>query len=873
MRSKQLVFKKTLVARTLGLAFGATALTVGVNTNASAQSQAGSELARVEVTGTAIKRTTVEGPSPIEIITRKQIERTGATTVNELLRNIPSVDIFDQGELASNSPAGSGTASVRLRGLSSSEVLVLLNGRRLPVNALYDSSGAGAAFDINSLPIGAIERIEILKDGGSAIYGADAVAGVINFITKTDYQGIVATVSYGDSSRGDGKEKRVGLSAGFGDLTKDRFNVLFGLDYLRRDPIYRKDRAISSSVDYRGVGGPDARSSFAPTGNVIDPNTGGFVKVTYAPCPADSLGANNRCRYDFNKSLLTAYNGADRLSALAIGTVQLTPTTKAFAELTYSTSKDHFEAHPVPDFFVVPITDASQVPWMIPEDWGLGSNKVYIAGRFMQGGPRITDRKSDFLNTALGADGSFGTFDWKVSLSHGESKVTNSNRNYYDANKWLAATSDGSLNPTVSTNDPAFVEGLKVLPVRVGKSTLDTLNLQLSGDLTQLPAGMLRFAAGVNTNHEALKDTPDTLTQQGLVVGSITQAAVDASRSFHAVFGELAVPVTKEIEAQAAVRYDKYPNASATSPKLGVKWSVFPQLAFRGSYTRSFRAPVLKQLFGAQEEGAITITDPEQCTKLGVPLDADGGCAVNAFQVNGSNPNLQPEKGKTLNFGAVFEVSKNFSASVDWWKINKTNDISSPTVASAIDLGLFTKTGARLNVYTNLQNFAERETSGVDIDARWHIRGTAIGDVTVRNLLTYYTTNKTRSGGGSEWAEYVSTYATPRYRNGLNVTSEMGPWTFGATWSTVAGFWDTDLPHPVKNGTRQVGNFEQLDVQAQYSGFKNLELTFGVKNLFDRMPPFSLTNASNNSYTQMGFAELYTNRGRFYQLSAKYSFR
>ena len=237
------------------------------------------QLERVEVVGSAIKRTNAEGVSPVEVLSRKQIERTGATSVNELLRSIPSIDIFDQGELASNSPSGSGTAAIGMRGLSSSQVLILLNGRRLPVNALYDSSGAGAAFDINSLPIGAIEQIQILKDGGSALYGADAVAGVINFITKTDYQGIEVGGSWGRSSRGDGTEKRAGLSAGFGDLSSDRYNVLFGLDIMKRDPILRSDRSLSSSVDFRRFGSSDARSSFSPTGNVINPDTGALVGV------------------------------------------------------------------------------------------------------------------------------------------------------------------------------------------------------------------------------------------------------------------------------------------------------------------------------------------------------------------------------------------------------------------------------------------------------------------------------------------------------------------------------------------------------------------------------------------------------------------
>lgn len=858
------MFRKSVISQALLLGFGAAACL------GSAQAQ--EQLERVQITGSAIKRTNAEGPAPVEVITRKQIERTGATSVNELLRSIPSVDIFDQGELASNSPSGSGTGAIRMRGLSESQVLVLLNGRRLPVNALYDASGAGAAFDINSLPIGAIERVEVLKDGGSAIYGADAIAGVVNFITKNDYQGIEGTVSVGQSSRSDAKEQRVGLSAGFGDLLKDRYNLLFGLDYFKRDPLLRKDRDISSSVDFRRVGGNDARSGFAPTGNVIDPVTGGLVGVPYTACPAANLN-NNICRYDFNQSLLTAYNGADRLSTMALGTVQITQDVRAFAEVVYSKSKDHFEAHPVPDYFVVPITDPSQRPYEIPLADGVGPDKVYIMGRFMQGGPRITDRESELTNVAVGLDGTFGAYDWKLSLSRGESNVTNRDSNYYDADKWAAATSSGQLNPTVNTNDAAFVEGLKVKPTRVGKSVLSSFNAQISGDLMPMPAGMLRFATGVAFNKESLQDTPDALTQAGNVVGSIQQAAVNASRNYKAAFGELSVPVLKTVEAQLALRYDDYPNASATSPKLGVKWSVLPTLALRGSYSGSFRAPVLKQLYGATEQGATTITEPDLCERMGVALDANGECLVSAFQVNGSNASLQPEKGKTYNLGLVFEAGKHFNASVDWWRIDKTNDISTPTLAAAIMAGRFARVGPRFEVYTNLQNIAERSTSGVDIDARLRFANTPIGNITVRNLLTYYSTVKNRDAVGAGWSEFVGTYNTPRYRNGLTVSAELGPWTTTVSHKTVGGFWDTDRPYPIAANVRRVGTFDETDLLVQYSGIKSLELSFGVKNLFDKMPPLSLTNASSNTYTQMGFAELYGNRGRYFQLSAKYTFR
>lgn len=854
------------------VALAALALTGG---GGAALAQQTAPVQRVEVTGSAIKRASAEGTAPIEIVTRADIQRSGASNLNELLRTIPSIDIFDQGELASNSPAGSGTASVRLRGLSDSQTLVLLNGRRVPVNALYDSSGAGAAFDINSLPVGAIERVEILKDGASAIYGADAVSGVINFITRTDYQGLELTATYGTSSRSDGTEKRAGLAWGFGNLATDRYNLLIGLDVFKRDPIFRKDRALTRSVDFRAVGAGDRRSSFSPYGNVVDPDTGGFVGLPYTSCPAENLGSGNICRYDFNQSILTSYNGADRVSALLVGNVALTPDIRAFVEGTFSTAKDLFESHPVPDFFIVPIIDAAQRPYEILDADGNGTDTIFIAGRFLQGGPRTTQRKSDFFNLATGLEGYSAGLDWKLAVSHGVSKVRNQDSNYFDANLWGAATGDGSINPTLLTNDPALVDSLKVNPLRTGESKLTTLSGQLGGDLTKLPAGMLKYAVGFAHSRESLADTPDPLTQAGQVVGSIQQAAVSASRNASALFAELQVPLLTALEGQLALRYDRYPGNSQVSPKIGLKYTLMPGLAFRGSYTGSFRAPVLKQLYGAQEQGATTVTEPDLCRILGAPIVIENGaetCNVNAFQINGSNPDLKPEKGKTFNLGMVFELGPNFSASVDWWKISMTDNIAAPTIASAIEDGLWNRVGARINVFTNLQNIAERETAGVDIDARWRLRGTPVGGLSLRNLLTWYSTNKTKNSAGEDWTEFNATYATPRFRNAFSIGSEMGPWSFFAAWRTVGGFWDTDRGFPLPAGTRFVHNHEELDLQVQYGGFKGWELSAGLKNALDKAPPFSVQNASSNSYTQMGFAEIYSARGRFGYVSAKFSF-
>lgn len=833
------------------------------------------DVQRVEVTGSAIKRTTVEGPAPVEVITRKQIERSGATTINELLKSISSMDIYDQGELTSNSPAGSGAANIRMRGLAETDVLILLNGRRLPVNGIYDASGAGAAFDINSLPLGAIERIDIMKDGGSAIYGADAVAGVVNFITKTDYQGVEMSAGYGVSSRGDGTEKRAGLASGFGDLNKDGYNFLFGLDVFKRNPIYRKDRSISKSSNFERLGSQDGRSLYSPTGNVYDPSADDFVK-TYRDCPASNLNGSDLCVYDVNASTLTAYNGADRASGLAIASFQLTPDIKASAELTLSTSKDKFYAHPIPSGFLVPLTDESLRQYEVPEDWGYGTDLLYVIGRFMQGGPRITERKSDFANLALGLEGFSSGYDWKFDLSHGRSKVKNSDSNYFNQSLFDEATLSGQLDPTSTTNDQALVDSLKVRPYRLGNSQLTTFNALLSADAFKMPGGAAKYAVGVALNRESLKDTPDDLTQQGLVMGSIQQSAVDASRSSRAVFAELQLPISKTVEAQLALRHDAYSSYSASSPKVAVKFTPNPALAFRASYAESFKAPALKQLFGAQEEGAITITNPEQCAKLGVDVDTadpDAECQIPASKVSGANKNLKPEKAKTFNLGTVFEVGENFSASIDWWRIKKTNQISEPLVSSAIDDGLWERVGGQLYVHTNLLNVAQADHSGVDLDARYRWKNSPVGALTFRNNLSYFDSIKSKTSASDPWDEFVGTYQYPRYRNVFVVDDEFGDWGVSMAWRTVGKYWDTDDELPVASGTRRVGTHEEMDLQVQYGGFKSLQLTLGVNNVLNRMPPFSATNALSNEYSQQGFAELYSSRGRFFYVSGKYAFR
>jgi iron complex outermembrane receptor protein len=849
------MFRKTKVCTAIAVAVGASGLFAAP---AFAQSSE-----RIEITGSAIKRLNIETPAPIEIITRAEIARTGATSINELIKSISVIDINDQGEQSSNSPGGSGTSRIRLRGLGESQTLVLVNGRRVPKNPLADASGAGSAFNLNAIPVRAIERIEILKDGGSAIYGADAVAGVVNFILRKDYSGVTVGANYGESSRSDAAEQAVSAIAGWGDLSRDRFNVMAALDYFKRDPIYRKDRELSRSVDFRRFGvipgySADSRSVFAPEGNYLTPS-GALAGQTVKPCPPEST-SGAFCVFDFNASLLTSYNPADRISGLVNGTLQINPDTTAFARVIASESKDYFEAQPVPDFFVSPV----------------GAPFPQYAGRFMQGGPRITNKKGTLFSLDAGVEGVWRNLDWKLGLTSGEAKTTNTDRNYYNRTLWNAATRNGSIDATSLNNDPALVESLKVSPVRTGKEKLEQVDGQVSGDFFKLPGGTARYAVGMSVWKESIDDNPDPLQVQNLVVGSIAQSIVSADRDAYALFAELQLPIVKTVEGQVALRYDDYDTASSTSPKVALKWQITPALALRGSYSKSFKVPTLKQQFASAGQGAITLT-PAQCQQVG---NSAAECAngLPGFRRTGSNPDLQPEFGKSYNFGVIAEAGP-FSVSIDYFDVNKTDNISTLTLQSAIDNGFFLRDDQnRIVVLQDLRNFAQSQNTGVDVDARLRFRGLPIvGDFTLRGTGTYYMYQRTRTTSALPWAEFNGTYSTPRWRTTLTATSVIGPWTFQGQMRTVDGFYDTAVSKSGWTATtpgkdRRVPAHQEVDVTVSWEGIKNLKLTGSVKNVFDKMPPFSWQNAASNNYSQMGFAELYNVRGRFFQVGAEYTF-
>lgn len=813
---------------------------------------------RVEVTGTAIRRIDTETPSPVQVVTRKDIERSGATTIQELLRSLPIVDYSDFNETVGGQyPGQSGVSSIALRGQYNDATLVLLNGHRLPRNAMAKSSGAGNAVDINMLPLSAIDRVEILKDGASAVYGADAVGGVVNFITRKDYMGAEGHGGYGVSARSDGGETSAGFSAGFGDYDADRYNLIFALDHFKREPIYATQRDISHTADFSRFGGTDARSYFSPSGNILDNVNYLPTGQTVRPCPAADTTAE-ACRYNYNANPATVYNGANRTQLLLSGAYKVSDAVRLSSELLYAHSSNHFMMQPVGDYYQL-------------------ADGTWYTGRFVQGGPRQQESEASLLNLVLGFDGRAGAYDWGVSYGYGESRAVTRERNSFLTSTLELAVENGSIDPTVSTNDPAVVDALKVAPERHGLYAMQTLDAKVSGPVFQLPGGAARFALGVSAMTEKRVYTPDAALIAGDVAGAPAQYAADARRTLSSLFGELNLPLRKDLEVQAALHFDHYSTATKLSPKFAVAYKPTRGLLLRGSYAQSFRLPGLEELYGGNDQGVSTIgsSDPTQISAIEQQWCAQqhlADCNLDVTAIYGANPNLKPERARSLSFGLVAEPNKYVSVGLDGWLIRVTDKIGQKTLDAALaDGDWYFKDGGYVVNQLSF-NVASQSTTGIDLDAQFKLP-LGGGNLVLREYLTRYVSQRNQAHPGDEWRSVIGIYGSPRWRNYVSLNLEQPDWELGLAMRSTGGFSDSDQPLPHPEGTREVGVYEEVDLTASYSGIKSLRLTGGIKNLLDHMPPFSEQNAKDGTYSQMGFAEIYSARGRFYYLNFGYTFR
>ena len=701
------------VALCLGTLFAATAF---------AQTSEPQRGERIEVTGTSIKRIDAETALPVQILRREDIERIGATTTEELLKQVTA--ITSAGSILVSQANGTITTSqstVSLRALGSTRTLILVNGRRTAVFGGTTST----AVDVSSIPIAAIERIEVLKDGASSLYGSDAIAGVVNFILKREYTGGELAVTYGSPTRsGGGKAVTASVFAGMGSLAKDRYNVNIGVGYEKDDRIQGKDR--DSFAHNINVGqNNDLSSTIAFPGNVLyGPTFARLASPAFPNCGPTSIvspffignvNSGQACRFE-NSPFLSVLPESEKKYVLANGHYMLSSAAEAYAELAFTRTASRYTTQPVPisEATALPAANpyvaylnnlvATRYPNLDPQlrrfatagntlvllppsspffptafvaSLGLPTSQpIGFRYRDFANGQRETEDTADNSRIVLGMKGVAAGWDYDTAFLFSQSKAqSNLLIGYPLYSLFLPLLDSGNINPFGPTTDPAMLAAVQAAELRgaiyTSKTSTTSLDLKGSRDIMQWAAGAVGLAIGGELREEKFSFNPSQSFRIGDVAGfGGNILPVDKKRHVYSVYSEVAAPFLKSLEVDVGVRFDNYQViGNTTNPKVSLRWLPTPEFLLRASVGSGFRAPSLTDLYTAQ---ATSVTangtrDPIRCPN--VTTGAPGDCNNQFPTITGGNPNLKPEKSRSTTLGIVFEPNRQVSIGVDVFSI------------------------------------------------------------------------------------------------------------------------------------------------------------------------------------------------------------
>ena len=771
-------FQRTALCARILSAFGALASMAPSLAQAPAQDTGAVQ--RVEITGSSIKRVDAETSLPVQTVTREQIAKLGVTNTEQLLQNISANS--SAGGMTSMQNAGQSTygeATASLRGLGSQRTLVLVNGRRI---ANYATDGT--AVDINSIPLSAIERVEVLKDGASGVYGSDAVAGVINFILRKDFHGVEATAYYGKpTTSGGGKSGKFGLVAGFGDIDADHVTAMFSLDVAHDASIQGYQRKYANrawsddglfDISATATGAirtfdPNILTSLnqgkaiyadgSGIGNILGPTSPGS---TANNCTQNGMSFDvnlNTCRYN-PSPLVPLTPDVTRVNVAGTLRGRINDDTEWFAEAfasnaktTVSEQSSPYSAsflatdplfhkigvdpviviNPSSPYYPASYIAASNHPEVLTGCNG-GPCPVTVSYRAVDGGGRLHTDNSTLYHLATGLSGSFKDWDYDASYSRNESVVAESTQRGYQNQTQLVELLSGNdaFNPFAAQQSPDLAA--KIMATNYDGNiirsslTTDAIDLKVQHELAKLPGGPLALAVGVSLRREAIDLRPSAAYQSGDVAGyGAAVLPFSASRNSHSIYGELDAPFLKMLEADLSVRNDHYPSASSTNPKLSLKFQPLDQVAFRGAVGTGFREPSLPELYTPLAPATTNIfKDPV----TGVPGQFN--------EQVGGNPNLVPEKSKQFSIGTIVEPVRGLSASVDYYHVKVDHAIISLDAQTVVNLAaagnpvyvpLVTRdsSGNITNIVANNVNSGGVVTAGVDVDVKWNGLRTAAG--------------------------------------------------------------------------------------------------------------------------------------------------
>jgi iron complex outermembrane receptor protein len=897
------------------------------------------KMERVVVTGSSIKRIDGETALPVQILKREDIERVGASSTEELVKQLSSLSSAGSATTVANASGfgGGNIATVSLRGLGGGRTLVLVNGRRVSVYGGGSAGSAGSSVDINSIPLSAIERVEVLKDGASAVYGSDAIAGVVNFILRKDFTGVEVSGTYGQpSASGPGKDKKASLFAGFGRLAEDGYNVTFGANVQKTAPIFGVDRPYANRLNV--AENNDVLSSITFPANVTLYGSGVLKNPALPNCgPVSQVSpfATTRCSYD-NSPFISLQPEFQKASVMANGRLTLSPNAEAYFETSYTNNKVTSTTQQVPIAYNA-ITTATnpyvpayklliaQYPALAtkpasalggfvlvptspyyPKDFaaanGMAGMPLLLNYRDVANGPRQTRDNAENARFMTGVRGSWSGWDLDSALLYSESKVNEELLvGYAQYSKVLPILNSGLINPFGETADKNALAAAQAAEFRgtsyTTKTSTTSLDLKGSRELFSLSNGPVALALGAELRQEKFNYNPSVAIQTGDIAGLGGNAfPVTGVRRVSSAYAEVSAPLARKLDLDLAARYDNYQGVGDTvNPKASIRWQPTSTFLLRSSVGSGFRAPSLTDLYTSQ---ATSVTangtrDPIRCPDI--KTGAPGDCNFQFTTITGGNPNLQPEKSLSYTFGVLFEPIKELSLSLDAFRVNLKNAIVVGGLSSTYFLanaerakqyeafirrgpadGNASGVGPITGILQTNANLFKTQLAGVDVDAKYGLRMGSGDRLTVRMSGTYLSKYDVQGPSGA----YTSALDTAlnagggvvlRWKHNASIAYEMGPFAASLSQNYQKGYTDVlGNRAPAGSTPRKVAAYQTFDTQLAYNGFKSTKLAVGVKNLTDRIPPY--TNLTSNFLG--GYDVSYGDpRGRFVYVTASYTYK
>ena len=917
----------------------------------SARAQDISDVQRVEVTGSAIKRINIEGSLPIQTISKDDIKKSGVTTVADLIQNLPAMQGFTA-ESQSVNGGGGGVTTASIHDLGAAYTLVLLNGHRM---ASYTT---GSEVNLDQIPLSAIDHVDVLTDGASALYGADAIAGVVNIITKRDSTSGDIDVSLDRPFKAGGQSASASISKGFGDLGKDRYNVFLAASFDHTSALQASQRSFSRAGgllnfnDKYGSQSLPLTSVYAPAANVYaDTTSAGATSPDGSLFYNPSLAANGSCTAanTVKDGDTCAYNYAATVEDLpssrkanffATGRFNLTDKVSLFAEaLAGSNRTDALYAAPAQAFA---LSDAQIAQYVTPQlaPGTTAANEVgYL--RMVGTGGRKDGYETRTQHFVVGADVTLGNWESTFSFTHSQNHWHDiAEGGYSSANAIDTLMDSGAFDP-FSGDAQASVLAPAVLHQSLdqSRSTLDVASAHTSTSLMALPGGDLSLATGLDLTRQKYTDRPSAILMgpnslqpdytDTLFGGSSGTLPYDSSRNAWGVFAEMDAPITKKLEIDASARFDSYSavhnkdgfdasgdsigsevqgkKSSATTFKLSGNFRPTNELLFRGSFGTGFKMPTIGDVSNPLE--FFGVTGNETCS-ANVPTELAQYCHSGAFEYNeqsGGNPStgaggLKPERSQQWTLGARFEPSPAFSFGADLWNVRIHDQINTITENTAFkDMAAYSylfsivndpaTNAPTLTFLSQPINTGNAFYQGLDFDGQSQVN-TPIGRLTTRGHVTWMLRADYQQPGNAGYVNDKNKIGpdgqvTFRYQLNASTSLQQGKFTHTVTFNfkpgykddysdycydTAAGFGGDSSACSADSANRRVSSYATFDFQEKYDLDKALSFTAGIKNLFDRNPPFSLIDQLQVGNSR-GYDGRYTNPlGRTLYVAGHYSF-